>query len=78
MEEGRLVISLEDTEAYFHQLGGMVHRLSAHFVLNVDEMGHQELADREGNTCDRPSELTGGEVPLTVPRSDTRITRMYL
>jgi hypothetical protein len=46
----------------------------AHFVFNVDEIGHQEWADREEKTCYVTSENIGDEVPFSVPRSGKRIS----
>jgi hypothetical protein len=39
----------------------------AHFVFTVDEMGHQESADREEKACYGTSETIGDEVPFSVP-----------
>jgi hypothetical protein len=44
----------EDIEAYFNRLGEMVEGCAAHFIYNVDEMGHHEWADHQEKVCDVP------------------------
>jgi hypothetical protein len=73
MEESRLAVSPNDTEACFHRLVAILDGTSAYFVFNVDEMGHQEWADRAEKTCYGPSEHSGDETPFSVPRSGKRI-----
>jgi hypothetical protein len=73
-EEGRLAVSPEDIEAYFHQLVELVDAIPVHFVFNIDELGHQPWADRSEEICYVPSEHSDNEIAFPVPRSDKRIT----
>jgi hypothetical protein len=47
MEERRLQTTAESIAAHFERLNEVIDGVSAHFVYNMDEMGHQELADRQ-------------------------------
>jgi hypothetical protein len=51
-----------------------VDRTPGHFVFDVNEMRHQEWADRKEKTCYVPAEHTDDEVLFPRPRSGKRIT----
>jgi hypothetical protein len=55
MEERRLVFSFDEVEASFHRLTRTVDGTPAHSVFDIDQLGHQEWADRQEKTCDRLS-----------------------
>jgi hypothetical protein len=68
-----LAVSRGSIEVYFHQLTGMAHGIPAHFVFNVDEISHQELADGEGKICYVPLEHVDRKVLFPAPPSGKRI-----
>jgi hypothetical protein len=68
-----LAVSPDDIEAYCHRLAAIMDGTPADRIVNFDEIGRQELADREAKTCYVPSEHTGDEVPFPVPQSGKRI-----
>jgi hypothetical protein len=51
-----------------------VDGISAHFVFNMDEMGHQDWADRQEQTCSIRLTVEGHQVFLPVSRAEKRIT----
>jgi hypothetical protein len=74
MEESRLAVSLDDTEAYLHRLVAIAEGTPGHFASHGDEMGHQEWVDREEKRCYAASEHAGDEIPFPVRRLGKRIT----
>jgi hypothetical protein len=74
MEEKRLQVTAEDITAYFHRLAEVLDGVPAHFVFNMDEMGHQEWADRQEQVCYVPSAHSESQVYFPVPRTGKRIT----
>jgi hypothetical protein len=51
MENVRLAVTEADIETHFQYLRDTVDNVSAHFVFNMDEMGHQPSADALAVTC---------------------------
>jgi hypothetical protein len=54
-EDSRLKVTQEDLDRHFLYLGDTIERVPAHFVLNMDETGHQPWADAEAPTCFIPA-----------------------
>jgi hypothetical protein len=73
-EESRLAVSPDDIEAFSHRLVAIVDGTPAHFVVTVDETGHQSWAHRRGKRYYVPSKHTGDEAPFSVLPSSKRIT----
>jgi hypothetical protein len=74
MEDKRLAVTDEQIEEHFHKLVNLVSGVPAHFVFNMDEMGHQDWADRQTNTCYVSSEVKENYVYVPVSRTGRRIT----
>jgi hypothetical protein len=74
MEERRLQVAHEDVEAYFGRLDEALQDVPAHFVYNMDEMGHQEWADRPEKVCYVPTSHPQAHAYFPVPRTGKRIT----
>jgi hypothetical protein len=74
MEEKRLEVTPEEIAEYFQRASEALDGVPAHFVFNMDEMGHQEWADKQTRTCYVPSEHVADEVPYPVSRTGKRIT----
>jgi hypothetical protein len=69
MEEKRLEVTPEEIAEYFRRASEALDGVPAHFVFNMDEMGHQEWADKQTRTCFVPSEHVADEVPYPVSRT---------
>jgi hypothetical protein len=67
MEEGRLAISPEGIEAYFHRFVEFVDGISAYFIFKVDQTSHQSLPNRAEKACYVPSQHTDDEIAFPVP-----------
>jgi hypothetical protein len=74
MEDSRLQVTDEDILQYFHELYSKVNGIPAHFVANMDEMGHQPFADAKDTICFVPSTFLESFVPYPVSRVGKRIT----
>jgi hypothetical protein len=74
MEEARLQVTDQEIIDYFGQLYSMVNGIPAHFVANMDEMGHQPFADAKTLRCFVSSEFEGPFVRYPVSRVGKRIT----
>jgi hypothetical protein len=74
MEEKRLEVSPEQIAEYFERASQAIDAIPAHFVFNMDEMGHQEWADKKVRQCFVPSYHEADQVAYPVPRSGKRIT----
>lgn len=74
IEEKRLQVNVEDIASYFHLLADLIQSVPGHFVYNMDEMGHQEWADRQEQICYVPTAHSGPHVYFPVPRTGKRIT----
>jgi hypothetical protein len=74
MEEARLEVTDDEIMQYFRELYSKVHGVPAHFVLNMDEMGHQPYADAKDTVCFVPSSFTDPVVRYPVSRVGKRIT----
>jgi hypothetical protein len=74
MEEGRVNVTPEQISSFFATLIATIDGIPAHFVLNMDEMGHQDWADRQRLTCYIPATVPGDSVYMPVSRLGKRIT----
>jgi hypothetical protein len=74
MEDKRLEVTQEQIADYFAVLDRDVQGKPAHFVFNMDEMGHQEWADRKQKTVYVPAHHEGADIPVPVARCGKRIT----
>jgi hypothetical protein len=73
MEAERLNVKDEDVRAWFASLSEAIDGVPAHFILNMDEMGHQEYADAKQIPCIVPAYATGTP-HYEVSRRGKRIT----
>jgi CRP-like cAMP-binding protein len=74
MEDKRLAVTVEQIAEYFEVLERSVQGKPAHFVFNMDEMGHQDWADRKKKTVYVPVDHDADEVDVPVARCGKRIT----
>jgi hypothetical protein len=74
MEDKRVEVSPEAVIRYLADLAGVIQGMPAHFVFNMDEMGHQEWADRQERTCYVPASVPGDQVPIPISGCSKRIT----
>jgi hypothetical protein len=74
MEDSRLRVSDESIREYFATLFANVSGAPAHFVFNMDEMGHQTWADAREIMCFVPGDYQEDTVPYPVSRTGKRIT----
>jgi hypothetical protein len=74
IEEARLAVTDEEILTYFRDLYSYVHGVPAHFVANMDEMGHQPFADAKDLLCFVPSDYDKSAVRYPVSRIGKRIT----
>jgi hypothetical protein len=74
MEQGRVDVAPEQISSFFAILIATIDGIPAHFVLNMDEMDHQDWADRQRLTCFVPAALPDGSVYMPVSRLGKRIT----
>jgi hypothetical protein len=74
IEDVRLQVTDEDILSYFGKLYQYVSGIPAHFVLNMDEMGHQPFADAKDIVCFVPSWHEESSVRYPVSRIGKRVT----
>jgi hypothetical protein len=74
MDEKRLSVTDEDIRTYFGSLVAQVSGVPSHFLFNMDEMGHQDWADRSEVTCYVPSDVVDNRIHYPVSRIGRRIT----
>jgi hypothetical protein len=68
-ESGRLEVTLGQIEVLFRDAIQTIEGVPIHFVFKMDEMGHQELADRKIRTCVVPSSHAEDYVNVPVRRT---------
>jgi hypothetical protein len=73
MEDARLHVTEEDVYNWFVRLRDAIEGVPSAFVYNMDEMGHEEYADRKEKKCVVPSHVQG-QVFYEVSRQGKRIT----
>jgi hypothetical protein len=74
MDQSRIQVPVEDIRAHFQSLWNNISGAPAHFVFNMDEMGHQEWADAPEKVCFVPVSHAPDHVFYPVPRTGKRIT----
>jgi hypothetical protein len=74
MEDRRLPVSLAVITDYLRNAIALIDGLPAHFIFKGDEMGHQEWADRRGQTCFVPVFYQVDQVGYPVSRAGKQIT----
>jgi hypothetical protein len=74
MDEKRLSVTDEDIRIYFGSLVAQVSGVPSHFLFNMDEMGHQDWADRSEVTCYVPADVIDDRIYYPVSRIGKRIT----
>jgi hypothetical protein len=74
MENVRLAVTDEDIDGHFQYLRDTIDNVRAHFVFNMDEMGHQPWADALPVTCFVPATHVAKTVHYPVSRQGKRIT----
>jgi hypothetical protein len=74
MEDSRVAGTSEQITEFFREGFEILQGVPAHFVFNMDEMGHQQWADRKEITCVVPSQHEGDHVNFPVQRTGKRIT----
>lgn len=74
IEDKRLQVTAADIRSYFDELTEAIESVPAHFIYNMDEMGHQEWADRQEQVCYVPVSHEDSQVYFPVPRTGKRIT----
>jgi hypothetical protein len=74
MESGRSDVTLDIVADWFRYLAERLQGVPAHFVFNMDEIGHQEFADAPIKTAFIPADATDKQVYYPVSRTGKRIT----
>lgn len=74
IEAKRAEVTPEQIRNFFAEALTIAEGVPSHFVFNMDEMGHQEWADRKEIICVVPIDHEGDHVCLPVPRTGKRIT----
>jgi hypothetical protein len=74
MEARRTEVTPEQIRQFFADSFRIIEGVPSHFIFNMDEMGHQEWADRQEIVCVVPVEHDDDVVSLPVPRTGKRIT----
>jgi hypothetical protein len=74
MDGQRMAVTDEQVIAYLTELHNAVSGVPAHFVFNMDEMGHQEAADAKQKKCVVPSGLGDRMINYAISRQGKRIT----
>jgi hypothetical protein len=69
MEERRRQITAEDISRYFERLAEALEGGPAHFVYDVDEMGHCKWVNRQEQMRDVPTGHSHARVYLPFPRT---------
>jgi hypothetical protein len=74
IDERRAQVSDDAIREYFSTLFTTVSGAPAHFVFNMDEMGHQTWADAQQTVCFVPVDFEDSIVHYPVPRTGKRVT----
>jgi hypothetical protein len=74
MDGQRMAVTDEQVIRYLMELHKLVTGVPAHFVFNMDEMGHQDAADAKPRKCVVPIGNQGKEINYAVSRQGKRIT----
>jgi hypothetical protein len=74
MEDKRLHVTPEQIQAHFTAMFEQISGVPAHFIFNMDEMGHQDWADAHETVCFVPSDIPDEIFYYPVSRAGKRIT----
>jgi hypothetical protein len=74
IDEWRAGVNEDVVREYFATFCRIVSGTPAHFMWDMDEMGHQKWSDARDAICFAPSHLSGRKMDCSVPRSGKRIT----
>jgi hypothetical protein len=74
MDSNRIRVPSAVIEKYLADLKRQIDGAPSHFVFNMDEMGHQDWADKRNKRCFIPAGATDEEVYFAVSRTAKRIT----
>jgi hypothetical protein len=74
MEEERVNCDAAEIDAYYGNLDHILQTFPASFVINLDETGHQEWADRRKGKVVVPSSHAGPTINIPVSRQEKRAT----
>jgi hypothetical protein len=74
MEEKRIYVTDEAIIQYFCLFSQLLNGVPAHFIFNMDEMGHQEFADANDKIVFVLIDYPDRSIPYPVPRTGRRIT----
>jgi hypothetical protein len=74
MEESWTQVTMEQIETHFINLQVRTDGIPAHFIFNVDEMGHSDWADRQNRIVWITSEFGKSTISIPMARSGRRIT----
>jgi hypothetical protein len=69
-------VTIEANLAFFQHAMQVTDGVPSHFVFNMDEMGHQDEANRTAKTCLVPAYHPTKHVYIPVSRTGKRITQM--
>jgi hypothetical protein len=76
MEAARTEVTAAQISTYMGELSSNIDGVPAHFVFNMDEVGHQDWADRMDTHCYVPAEYDAHVIHFPVPRTGKRITAL--
>jgi hypothetical protein len=74
MEDKGLQVTNEDVMNYFGDLCSNISGVPAHFVMNMDEIGHQAFADARETVCFVPTAHQKSVVRYPISRTGKRVT----
>jgi hypothetical protein len=74
MEATKVAVTSEQIENFFREASRIIEGVPAYFIFNMDEMGHQEWADRKEIICVVPKFHEEDHVDFPVMRTGKRIT----
>jgi hypothetical protein len=76
MEDGRTEVTSKEISDVFRRVIEIIDGVRSHFVVNMDETGHQDWADRAEQVCAVPSTRESDHVHLPVSHAGKRTTLM--
>jgi hypothetical protein len=74
MDKDRMDVSIEAVRNWFIYAAQELQGIPAHFLFNMDEMGHQNWADAAQTHCYVPRSVEEDVISYPVPRTGKRIT----
>jgi hypothetical protein len=74
MDELRTEVTEDQISTDLAELSANIDRVPAHFIFNMDEVGHQDWADRTDTYCSVPADYPAPLIHFPIPRTGKRIT----